>query len=250
VTAQHGKGSYVIEQEVLFRDGSDSIIIKENWYVTDGSEMRVQATGPGLKLFRLLKHKRVYWVDGGSERADLATDDYFMSPLLTRNILEEKRIFNHWGVLPESALQDKRQVRDVKQIKSESESFVRLSRIGGTINYAYGQPTPVTGPVLPGLWIEQDEFFIRKMRSPSGAEFVGNEYAPYSKNLWLPRSQIITFSNHVATIRVINVASVDFSNEQKKQLDSSWIRNRPEAATVWPKSNLSGQVQEFYKRFR
>src|SRR5471030_1197438 len=99
-TQQHGKGTYIIDQEVTFHDGPDSIAVKENWLVVDGGEMRVMAQGPGFKTFRLLKKKRIYWTEAGSEKAEEITDDYFMAPLLMRSATEEKRFFIRWNILP------------------------------------------------------------------------------------------------------------------------------------------------------
>src|SRR5579863_9158352 len=55
VTAQHGRGAYAIEQDVTFRDGIDTVTVRENWLVADGGEMRLQAQGDGLRIFRILK---------------------------------------------------------------------------------------------------------------------------------------------------------------------------------------------------
>jgi hypothetical protein len=252
VSTQHGKGAYTIEQEVTFHEGADTFQVRENWLVGDGGNMRVYVTGNGIKIFRLLKKKRIFWIDGGSERADNESVDYFMSPLLTRSPNELKREFVRWGVLPEEALRDRPVVRDLKQINNETENFVRLARVAGTTCYAYGQPEPVVsqGPLLPGVWIEQDAFVMRKLRSPSGAEFVGNDYAPYSKNLWYPRNQLISFDNHTISIRVLSVNSVELTNDRKGQLEPSWIRGHSDANAIWPKNNLVGVIQEFYKRFR
>ena len=250
VTQQHGKSSYSIEQEVTFREGAESLIVKEIWLVADGGEMRVIASANGFKTFRLLKKKRVFWIDGGSERSDEMSDAYFMSPLLLRSATEEKKFFIKWNILPEDILREKKPVKDLKLVKNETEPFVRLARTAGTVAYAFGEPAPVEGPLPAGLWIEQDEFTIRKMRTPDGSEFVGNDYAAFSKNLWYPKTQNISFGNHQVSIRVTNLNSVEFSSEQKKQFDPGWVRNRPELATVWPKTNISMQVQDFYKRFR
>ncbi|MDZ4678234.1 MAG: hypothetical protein SGI74_12085 [Oligoflexia bacterium] len=249
--AQHGKSAYSIEQEVIFSEGIERLTVKENWLVVDGGEMRVQAYGDNFRVIKLLKRGRNYWVDqDSSERGGEVSPDFFMSPLLTRSAMDLKKHFNKWGIIPAEALREKRISKDLKEIKVETENFVRLGRVSGAVTYTYGKLTPVNSPATPGLWIEQDAFVIRKMRSPSGAEFFGNNYLAYLKNLWFPRNQTITFDNHTVEVRVTRVQSIDLNTEQKRQFDSNWFRNRPDVATMWPKSSLAPVVQEFYKRFR
>lgn len=237
--------------EVMFHEGIESLSVKENWLVVDGGEMRVWATGDGLRIFKLLKRGRIYWAEqNGPEHADETPASFFMTPLFIRSPVEEKRFFMKWGILPPEVLREKRLPRDVKDIKVETEPFVRLGRTAGAIQYAYGKPAPADGPLPPGLWIEQDAFVIRKMRSPDGSEFTGSDYAPYARNLWLPRFQTILFDNHMVSMRILRVSGIELSNEHKKQLDSSWLRGHPDAGSQFPKSTLALVVQEFYKRFR
>jgi hypothetical protein len=251
VTLQHGKGAYLIDQEVVFSEGIERLVAKENWIVLDGGEMRVQAQGDNFRIIKLLKRGRDYWVDqDSSERGNETSNDYFMGPLLIRNPVDLKRYFIKWGVLPFDVLKERRVPKDVKDIKNETENFVRLGRASGTVTYTYGKPSPASGALLPGLWIEQDAFVIRKMRSPDGAEFYGNNYMAFSKNFWFPRSQTYTFNNHSVEVRVTRVQSIELNNDQKRQMDPGWFRNKPDVSAVWPKSSLAPVVQEFYKRFR
>lgn len=251
VCSQHGRGAYSIEAEVNFQEGIEKLSVRENWTVLDGGEMRVSVNSPAMKVHRILKKGRIYWIDQtGSERSDEVGSSYFMSPLITRSPTEEKKYFMRWKVLPSDALREKRSPKDLKDLSYLNESFVRLGRVSGVITYAYGNPTPVGARPLPGLWIEQDGFVIRKMRSPEGAEFYGNDYAPYSKNLWFPRNQVIYFDNHLVSIKILKVSAIETNNEVKRQFDVASLRGRSDLAAIWPKSPLAPVVQEFYKRFR
>jgi hypothetical protein len=108
----------------------------------------------------------------------------------------------------------------------------------------------VDGDNLPGFWVEQDSFIIRKMRSPSGAEFQGDDYSTFSKNLWFPRSQTISFNGRTASIRVTKVLAQDLNAESRKLMEPSSLKAKGDSTTVLPKSDLAPVVAEFYKRFR
>jgi hypothetical protein len=251
VAAQHGKGTYLIEDEVTIKEGADTSTVKENWVVIDGGEMRLSAVGDGARLFRIMKKNRLFWVDEtGSERSTEIPQGNIMRSLLTRNSVDEKRIFVNWGVLPPEVFREKKLSKDVKELHIESEPFVRLGRISGAVTYAYGTPAPVEGAAAPGLWIEQDQFNIRKLRTPDQGEVYLNDYGSFSKGLVFPKSQVINFDNHTASIRVVRISSIELSNDYKRQFDINWLRGRPDVRSLWPPTPLGLVVQEFYKRYR
>lgn len=251
LAAQHGRGTYLIEDEVTIHEGTENAVIRENWVVIDGGEMRLSAQGDGARVFRIMKKGRQYWVDDtGSERSAEIPQSHIMRNIMMRTPNEEKRIFVNWGVLPPDVFRDKRLPKDVKDIKVESDPFVRLGRVGGALTLAYGKPSPNEGQPAPGLWIEQDQFNIRKMRSPDGAEVYLNDYGSYSKGLLFPKTQIVNFDNHMATIHVLRVSSIVLSGDYSRQFDLNWLRGRPDTRSAWPQSTLGPVVQEFYRRFR
>ncbi len=251
LAAQHGKGTYLIEDEVTVHEGTETAVIHENWVVVDGGEMRLQAQGDGTHVFRIMKKGRQYWVDDtGAERSAEIPQGHVMRNIMMRTPNEEKRVFVNWGVLPPDVFRDKKLPKDVKDIKVESDPFVRLGRVGGAVTLAYGKPSPNEGQPAPGLWIEQDQFNIRKMRGPDGAEVYLNDYGAYSKGLVFPKTQIINFDNHMATVRVLKVSSIVLSGELKSQFDLNWLRGRPDTRSAWPQSTLGPVIQDFYRRFR
>jgi hypothetical protein len=251
VAAQHGKGIYLIEDEVTFKEGPDTSVVKENWIVIDGGEMRLAASGDGVRLFRITKKGREFWVDDtSSERSMEIPQANVMRTLLTRNSTEEKKLFFNWGVLPPDVFREKKLPKDIKDLHPESEPFVRLTRVGGVVAYTYGKPAPVEGPPTPGVWIEQDQFNIRKLRAPDQSEIFLNDYGSYSKGLVFPKSQVMNFDTHTASVRVTRVSSIELSNDNKRQFDLTWLRGRPDVRTSWPNSPLAPVIQEFYRRFR
>lgn len=251
LTAQHGKGTYVIEDEVSIHEGSETAVIRENWIVVDGGEMRVMAQGDGIRAFRILKKGRLFWVDDtGSERSSDLSPDAYMKALIMRTPVEEKRVFFTWGILPPDVFKEKKLPKEAKDIEVATEPFARLARVGGTIAVAYGKPSPVSGPPGPGVWIEQDQFVIRKMRTPDGAEIFLNDYGTFSRGLVFPKSQSVTFDNHTAQIRVLKITASELSADYKRQFDLAWLRGRSDVRSTWPPTALGPVIQEFYRRFR
>jgi hypothetical protein len=251
VAAQHGKGAYIIDDEVSIHEGTENVVIRENWLVVDGGEMRLSAFGDGTRVFRIMKRQRLFWVDdSGSERSSEIPPNHVMHNIMMRNPSEQKRVFVNWGVLPPEVYRDRKLPKEVKDIKVESEPFVRLGRVGGAVALAYGRPSTADGAPSPGLWIEQDQFNIRKMRGPDGSEVYLNDYGNYSKGLVFPKNQVINFDKHTASVRVLKIIAINMGGEYNRQFDLTWLRGKPDARSVWPQSTLGPVVQEFYKRFR
>lgn len=246
----HGRGPYYIETEVIFQDGMERLSLKEEWIIEDGAQMHVQVSGNRANLHKLLYQNRVYWVDpAGNEIADPEPESYFMGPLLTKTPKTLKRKFINWGVIPQRFLNDQKKVADLKYIQNQPETFVRLSRVSGSIAWAYGTPSTDTN-LLPGLWIEQDTYFIKKIRAPDGSTIITDDYSAFPRGLSFPKSQTYLFDGKSVTVFVKQVKGITLTETLKKSLFPSWFRSHPEAKTVWPQSPLLPIVQEFYKKFR
>ena len=137
----------------------------------------------------------------------------------------------------------KKSIKSSKDADYQPESFIRLSRAGGTIAYAIGTPSP-EDQELPGFWIEQDQFVLRKFRLPTKAEVTADKYSSYARGLMYPRTQVIRWGNNQVTVQTISVSSrtKDAFNQfgQKAATKMEALNSLPAAATV----------EEFYKRFR
>ena len=245
VAGLHGKGVYKMLMSVQFAENGETHTVKESWIVVDGGEIKVSVTGDGFQLTHLLKRGRIYWIEeNGQEHVSEVPSDYFMPALLMRSPMELKKFFARWGVLPPEALKEKRLPKESKDIVVATEPFVKLGRVNGAVQYEYGNPDG------PSLWIEQDHFFITKMRAPSGAEFLGQNYIIYSRGLAFPKIQTVTFNGKKADIRVTGLSGTAYSNDIKKQMEPSWMRDHTAERTIWPTHSLSSTIQEFYKHFR
>lgn len=242
----HGRGNYKITMDVVFKQGAETQTVKEVWTISENGDMMVQAYGGNFKLTRLIKKNRVYWQpEGGNQAIQEISVDSYMPILFDRSALDLKRTFVRWGAIPPDALKDKKAPKELTDIKVESEPFVRLGRVNGAVQFAYGEPDK------PGVWIQQDQFFITKLKTPSGADITSQDFAVYAKNLAFPKTQTIKFGPNQVEIKVTGLSGVEqLSKEEKARMEPGYWRSKPDYATSWPKSTLTDTMQDFYKRFR
>lgn len=244
-----GSGSYAIEQEVQIPNGLEPLILRENWVVENGSSMKVTVTGP--REFPNLRFQILYaggqrWTlrDGKRESSGIPSD--FAEKFFHWRTLEvASQHLTSLRLIPHNLLQRKAPPRRVDDYKYEPEEGVRLSRTSGVIAWAFGLPSASSSAdKSPGLWVEQDQFLIRKVRLPSQAEITADNYTGYARGLQLPKVRNIQWGTHNITIRVLSVAGRGASALSTGALD-----------TQWKMQGLEGQpareaIEEFYKRFR
>lgn len=248
-----GAGLYAIEQEVQFANGDDTLTLKETWLIENDHTMRLTVSG-GKDLQNTFSLQFVYnggqkWSQsGGSRKNEKIPEDFLEKFLHFRN----PEIFaNHLAqlkIVPANSFQKKPLARTGNDVKYEPESWVRYSRTGGVVNYALGIATPAENDLsYPGLWIEQDQFLIRKLRLPSQVEMSANNYNQFSKGLSFPRARTIRWGNHTVTIRTLSVSARPASANNLLQPGSL------DKSTNWEGlRNLAAKdvVTEFYTRFR
>lgn len=248
-----GAGLYAIEQEVQFASGDDTLTLKETWLIENDRTMRLTVTG-GKDLQNSFSLQFIYsggqkWSQtGGNRKGEKIPEEFlekflhFRSPEIFANHLAQLKI------VPANAFQKKPLARTGNEIKHEPESWVRFSRTGGVVNYALGIATPTDKDInYPGLWIEQDQFILRKLRLPSQVEMSANNYNQFAKGLSFPRARTIRWGNNTVTIRTLSVSARPATSSsllQPTSLDknSNWEGLRNLAA--------KDVVTEFYTRFR
>lgn len=252
-TDNAGAGLYAIEQEVQFSNGDDTITVKETWLIQDDHTMRLTVSG-GKELQNSFSLQFIY---GGGQKWSLTPsgkknekipEDFLERFFNFRNpdVMAQHLINNK--IIPTYATQKRPLARVGTEFKHESENWVRYSRTAGVVNYAFGIPTPVDKELnYPGLWIEQDQFLIRKLRLPSQVEVLANNYSQFSRGLNYPRSRTVRWGNHTATIRLISATARPQSTASQLQpasLDKSakWDGTLSLAAKE--------AITEFYTRFR
>ncbi len=246
----NGSGIYQIEQEVQFPTAQGTFILKETWVVENDSTLRLIVTG--TKEYKDLIHMQFLYlggqrhqVVGGKKITSKISDDFFEKFFHFRNSEYLANTLVSLKIAPAS-LFDRKIVKNVKEFEYQPEPFLRLSRVGGVINYAFGTPVNSgTSEVQPGLWIEQDQFVIRKIKLPSNAEVSAENHSLYARGLLFPRKRSIAWDTNTIHIQTLSVSS------KPKQASLFAVANlensKLEALDGLPVHNL---VEDFYKRFR
>lgn len=246
-----GSGSYTIEQEVQFPNGTDLLSLKEVWEVDRDRGFKVTVSG-----LRDLKDKiRFQFIYAGGQKWSLSASGKRQSGAIPAEFTE--RLF-HWrdlataahqmtslGFVPSSLFQKKSLPKKSEEIRHTPEEGVRLARTGGTVAWAFGRASsPTSDRREPGIWIEQDQFRILKVRFPSLAEMSAEQYQAYARGLQLPKTRIIQWSDNIATIRLLGVNG---KGPQTISLQSLELSSRTEGLMGQPAQQA---IEEFYSRFR
>lgn len=248
-----GSGIYAIEQELQFSNGEDTVTVKETWLIDSDRTMRLTVTGSKdlQNSFRLqyVYNGNLKWsMVNNTRKNEKVSDDFlekylnFRNPEIFANTLAQNKI------VPHSAYAKKSLPRTGNEIKYDPESWVRLSRTGGVVNYALGVPSPVDQEAgSPGVWIEQDNFVVRKLRLPSQVEMSANNYNHFAKGLSYPRSRTVRWGNNTVTIRLISAAARPQTAVALLQPSSLDNNLKWDGLESLPAKEV---ITEFYTRFR
>lgn len=256
VARNNGKGIYAIEQDVQFRTGTETSTVRERWIVENGETMRLwvsSTSGAPARFDAVYRDGKRTAPDfsGGIHTSPISTE-FTERYSHVRTSSDFLRTLVRASVLPQSFLKERPRftlAREESSTKAElaGEPLVRLGRSGGDVTYIFGEPTAVeSNKNLPGVWIEQDAFVLRRIRFPSQAEMTADQYGLQAGSIRFPNQRIVTWNDHTAVIRLISVKSVD-AKTAASVLNPASI-TAPEAKAAKLPDQV--QVKEFYSRFR
>lgn len=254
---KHGRGLYLIDQDVIFIDNNVSYTVHEQWIIDDGYTARMRAQGKKqlkdrLDITIIYKDKKKYYLDAsGNLKADnnyttwlepffhFRSKEGLKSHLLNTKILSATD-FNQYEQLVESA-------KDNSYVKP---GFINLARINGSISWAFGTPTPLSAEMsYPGLWIQQDGFEIDKFRLADGTEVTATDYSRYSRGLYFPKIRRIKFKNSMIEIHTKEVRTMSSSSSNKKLLQPNDIGKEDKERWLKMPSD-SSLIIDFYSHAR
>jgi len=253
IVKSHGKGSYIVEQDVQFRTSTEPLLLHERWLVENGESMRVTVTAPSAgKSVDPIRYDAIYRggrrtvTDPGSGAKTIAASPEFIESFfhdrsargLTNSLIQAR-------ILPPGFLRDRPKLQKIEQIKYTPEPDLRLGRDAGVVAWIFGQPSPQKGPLNPEAWVAQDLFSILKLRFSSEAEVTADRYTTYAGALKLPRERTVSWDGNSATIRITSVRTVATA-QLGRQLE-------PDSLNPLAKNSRLpdlAQVREFYSRFR
>ncbi len=248
-----GASNYVIEQEVQFSNGDDIVQLKEIWLVENDHTMKLTVTG-SKELQNTFKLQFIYsgglrWrLIGGATKNEKISEDFLEKYFNFRSPEGLANALTHHQIIPPGAYNKKSAARTSKDFIYEPESWVRLSRTGGVPNYALGNATPENQTEgNPGIWIEQDQFIIRKLRLKSRAEMTADNYKQFAKGLNYPRNQTVRWGNNTVNILLTSLSSRPKMAANIFQPSSLDTALKVEGLDSIPAKEA---ILEFYSRFR
>lgn len=246
-----GSGAYLIEQDVLFPTAGEPLVLRETWWIENENSMRLQVTGTRDQKEQV----KLQYIYTGSTRYGLLSsgkvqkkigDDFIEKYFHFRS---QERLLNQLvqlKVLPSGVL-SKRLIRNIKEAEPRPEANIHLGRIGGTTSFVFGAPSPVEGGASPGFWVEQDTYYLKKLRLPSQVEVIAQNHILASKGMAFPKQRTVRWNSSTVNIQTFNVAS-------KSGLKSDFFS--PQALETVNRFDgidnpaLKSIVEEFYLRFR
>ena len=227
--AKTGRSAITIEQEVTFKSGNDTLKTMETWAVEGDKNLKVSMTSEdaskeSLHVNSLFNSKLKTQITGKNKSSIPLPADFFEKYLFVRSSDSFYQYLRDLGIAEKT----------------------RLSRADGRICIAIGE---ASGPDTknPEIWIDQDDFLIRKIRMPSGTEISFSDYARVNDDFWIAKTQVIKWAGAEATIKVKS-----FSTKNAPTLQSFYPQNFEQHTDItFSQSNtLSQVVDDFYKRFR
>ncbi len=227
-TATTGRQIISIEQDVIFKIDAEQATVRETWLIEGDKNLKLTAHGQGffkenINLNYLYNAKNKTSVVAKNKLTTPLTTDFFQKLLFVRSAEAFK---NH-----------------MKELSIPSQ--IRLSRADGRTAFALGDPSGAK--LNPQIWIDQDEFVIRKIRLPSETEIELSDITAISNDLYVAKSQTINWNNMQVFIKVKSVSTktgATLSNFYPQNLDT------PSEISFANKSVLTEAIDQFYKRFR
>ena len=249
----HGRGYYKITQDVVFPADPEPLIIEETWYISGEGDMSVFLKGKGalkdlVSGSIVYKNDRKYYQNNGVKVARLSGD--FIEPIFHfRYSKRMKPKLVAMNIAPADSLKPRPLFDGEDASTFPTQSFLRLSRTGGFVTYAVGTPTPPDqAEENAGIWIEQDRFNVRKVRTSSTATVVAANYNRYPRKFWFPKTRQYTWENHAVQALVGSVNPLPRNNKSAMMVNPKRFKNDLKE----PELRLPDQdmIRDFYKRFR
>lgn len=249
----NGSIIYAIEQEVAFSGAGEPLILRETWTVDNENSARLEVRG----VRDLENHIQFTYIYSGDNRYSMGAEGSEVKPLgpefieryhFYRSSEALTRMLIRAQILPPEALRERTRRRENGRTRYSPQDFLRLSRSGGVVTYTFGRPSSAQN-LEPSLWVEQDQFLIRRLRLLDGVEVEYSDHGSYARGLRLARSRSIRWNGHQANIQVVRVSTLGRSAATTRQLSPNSLES-PKQLTGLEGHPLESKIQEFYSRFR
>lgn len=246
----HGKGAYQIDQDVVLPFGIDVITVHERWVIDPSEAMRLTVFGPKQGKFEPTWFEASYRkntrtsADAIGLGKDTPISAEFIEPFFhTRTSKSFIDAMVRAKIVPARFTTEKpRFNRQSPDAIPAPQEFVRLGRSGGVVTYAFGEPTvPGSNRPLPGVWLEQDQFIVRRVRFANDAEVRAEKFTIAENGLRFPLDRSVRFG--VTRVQIHTTSIKTLTPQTAVKLLTADITT----ASQLPNDPA---IAEFYSRFR
>lgn len=241
-------GPIYFEQELMINGDGLSATVKETWYVENESVLAVLVQGE-----KNLKDKLQFLIQYNGKRRQSSMPIFktsegigvdFFEPLFFMKSSQKLMPFIVASGIVGSDIQGSTNFQRQKDTFLHTpEPFVRLGRTGSSVSYVISGVTGVEAK-LPGIWLEQDQFLLRKIRNARETEMSVDKWGNYSRGWKLPKERNYVWGEKSAQAKMLDVripqGNIKNLVIKAQEIRSSEFENAPEKTLI----------EEFYLRFR
>lgn len=245
-------GPVYFEQEVLLHGPDSTASLKEIWYVESENSLVLMVQGQ-----RELKDKIAFKIQYSNKRKQSDAPFLANSESWTSNFYEPlffvkagARLVPYIigaGIVGQELQNSSHFEKQVEKQKEtfvyKPEPFLRLGRTGGVVAYIFSGTIAMEDKV-PGLWVEQDQFLLRKIRNSKKIEMSIDKWGSYTKGWKLPKERSYTWADKSAQIRMLEVRA------PQPQLKAQLLKTNAQMTTDFELAKERPLIEDFYKMLR
>jgi hypothetical protein len=241
-------GPIYYEQEVLINGNGTSATLKESWYVDNENTMSVLVQGE-----KSLKDKVQFTIQYSGKKktgpqnlvknSEGSASDFFEPIFFIKS--QQKLIPYIVGAgIVGAEIQDSTNFQKQKETFVHiPEPFVRLGRTAGVVAYVIAGTTGRESG-QPGLWIEQDQFLLRKIRNSKRTEMNIEKWGSYSRGWKLPKERSFVWDDKTAQVKMLDV------KVPQGNLKSMINKTQEVKSSEYENSKEKALIEDFYLRLR
>lgn len=249
VVKNAGSGVYQVKQEVSFPTATRNITVTETWWIANDDLMFLKAEGPLFTQYFLYKNgKKFSFNPNGGLQSSGYPADFHENLFFKRSSQGLKDSLIIRKIMPAITLKKRpiiKTAKDTKDLAQINEPYLKLARLGGSVNFVVGYAAQEEGAA--GIWIDQDQFTIKKIKLASKSEMTAEGFAELSRSLVYPKSQKITWDNQYVQIEL---SRADALNKGVEFFDENQFAKLENQNKPLPPEWAQSVVGDFYKRFR
>lgn len=251
----HGRGLYKFSQKVtLYGSEGHHYSFLETWYVINGERYRLDLEGLGDLVgkvsgsFVYNGDHRVYLDSKGHKKIHKVKEN-IQAIFLYRRAKEISPLFKREKIIPIPFNPDPKPVQDIEKISNERENFLRLTRSQGVVTYFLGKESTL-GSKYSGLWVEQDQFVIRKFRFSSLSEVVARDYKSYPRGFYFPQSVELHWGEFSTSLTTSEVEPLRRESKYLKLVSSTSLNSQRESSQKFKIPEGIPVIKEYFEHFR